>query len=244
MMKILILLTVLITFIACSDDTTTDPGIQYQDTIMPLAVDNYWVFADSTFNPPHAPVVDTTKIGITGYREINYEGEKLPVYFWNWFRMPENTPQSLKNWMRNEEEGLIYYGQQSGSWSSEVNRILFLKYPAEAGDEWEYTEAFNIRCISTSSSFTTPLGDFDCVVYRVIPTGSNRREASDLLERPYASTTSRDEEVRQLYFAPEVGYVGETTMVNGELKATKTLIDYQVQISEERLYLPDRLLSP
>jgi len=244
MIKIILLLTVLILFTACSEDSTIDPGVQYHDTIMPLAVDNYWVFADSTFNPPHEPVVDTTKIGITGFREITYEGEKHIVYFWNWFRMPENTPQTLKNWMRNEEEGLIYYGQQIGSWTSDVNRILFLKYPAEVGDEWAYTDAFTIRCVSTSSNFSTPLGDFDCIVYRVIPNESNRDESSILLTGSNTSVPQRDEEVRHLYFAPEFGYIGETTTVNGELKATKTLVDYNVQIPEERLSLPDRLLSP
>ncbi len=243
MIKIILLFVSLLAITACSKDSKSTPNIQYSGVIMPLAVDNYWVYADTTFEETITQT-DTTKIGITGHRKITHQSVRKLVYYWNWFEMPEDIPQLRKNLVRNEQEGLIYYGQKSGSEISDINRKLFIKYPAQVDDQWIYTEDVSLRCVSVSTVFSTPLADFDCHVYQIIPESEEGyRMVSSLLNYKHFEA-SRDDQITYLYYAPEVGYVGMTVMQGDEEKFTRTLIDYQVKTPDERSTLRGRVLSP
>jgi hypothetical protein len=242
MKKIILLSLSLLLFVSCSKDGEKSPGIQYHDTIMPLAVGNYWVFADTTFQDPYL-ISETSKISISGYSNIKYNSESFPVYHWNWYDMPEDVPQQRKNLVRNEAEGLFYYGQKIGSSLSEIDRKMFIKFPVNPAAEWNYTGGLTIKCLSTSTLFPTPLGDIECYVYELIPdTREGYRIMSALLGYDF-DTAERDNEETLLYYSPEIGYVGMT--VNGGTENfVRTLTDFRAQTPPVRTASPDLILSP
>jgi hypothetical protein len=219
----------------CSKDNGFVPEIQFTDSIMPLAVGNYWIYTDSTFVTHYPAFVDTTKIGITGYRNIKYDEEQITVYYWNWFNMPENVPQQRKNMVRNEEEGLIYYGQVVGSSVSPISRSLFIKYPVSVGEEWPYSSGYTLESISEAAPFTTPLGTFDCYVYLLVPPSRGGTGHADIISHFDIGGQRSDFEglPRELYYVPEVGYVGMIIREEGQVVYRKTLVDYHVIQNEE-----------
>ncbi len=239
MCKIIGLLISILIISNCSKDSKFRPDIQYNNTIMPLAVNNYWIYKDL------GPLINReSKIGITGYNRIIYDNEKRTVFFWNWYNMPEDEPQTVKTLVRNEAEGLFYYGQQSGSAISDISRILFIKYPVTEGDEWVYADEVTIKCISESTQLPTELGYFDCYVYQITPQSeAGYRLISRLLginqEKGFKGT-----EETYLYYTPEVGYVGMRVIEDETVTLLRTLRDFYVQIPEERGSLSDYLVAP
>lgn len=241
MIKLILLLTALLLINGCSEDDVVVPDSQYTDTIMPLAVDNFWTYADTTYNETNG-IEAFSKIGITGYRRITYDNERFFVFLWTGFDMPEDTPRLRSNLVNNEAQGLFYYGQQIDSQTTELNRRLFVKYPAEEGDEWIFTNDTSIRCISVSTPFLTPLGIFDSYVYETASNEGTRFFSSliGIEETP----SLRNNEVTHLYYAPEVGYVGMTRSIDDEITFRRTLIGYYVQEPQEERILRDRIFSP
>ena len=242
------MLLLLLLLISCSKDNKFIPDVQYTNRILPLAIGNYWVYTDSVFTIGQTATVDTTKFGITGYRHITYNNQRETVYYWNWYNMPEDIPQRRRNLVRNEEDGLMYYGQVIGSAVSTINRSLFIKYPVVVGNEWPFTGGYSIENISVSTLFETPVGVFDCYVYSVTPPYSNRGHEGSNIQSLVHETFERSEYAnlpQELYYSPEVGYVGMIVRNEGTIVYKKTLIDYYVQQEDEGLMrFPDRLLTP
>ncbi|MBW6516166.1 MAG: hypothetical protein K0B81_06080 [Candidatus Cloacimonetes bacterium] len=243
MSKLLLIVLSLLLVFSCSNDSIKDPGIQFYNTIMPLALDNYWLFNDITYQPPYT-WEEESKIEITGFRKVTYNGNEVIVFFWNWYDIETDTPQNRKTLVRNEEEGLYYYGQQIGSTVSDIRRLLFIKYPVSLGDEWEYIDGVSIKCISVSTTIETPLGEIDCYAYEIIPdTKEDYRALSSMLGINRESSI-RNEEITYLYYKPEVGYVGMDIYEGEELVFKRRLAEFNVRVPEERLILRERLVNP
>lgn len=209
----LIIIAILILIAGCSDRDTVKAGKQFSDTILPLAEDNYWIFEDSVFVDGEFDKLEIKKMGITGASQIGYAGETIWVYHWAWYDMPEDKAQIRRSLVRNEDEGLAYYGQKMGSSYTEFARRLFIKYPAEQGEEWTYTEGALIQCVSLETVYETPLGSFQAIEYRM----------------------TLGETVQYLYYVPEVGYVGMIEKNNGVIVRKRGLKEYQVDTEDKAL---------
>ena len=243
MSKFILLLAALMIFNGCSKDEKRVAEIQYQDRIMPLAVDNYWLFDDVTYDSPYE-WEEVSKIGISGFRSVTYDSIPTTVYYWNWYDMPQDRPQERKNLVRNEDEGLFYYGQQIGSAISEIRRLLFIKYPVSEGEEWVYADDASIRSVSVSTVIETPLGDLDCLVYEIIPVSEEGRSFIATQFGINRKFYQRNEIITYLYYKPEVGYVGMDIYEGEELIFKRRLSDYYVKIPPSETGLLRGPLSP
>lgn len=243
MFKILLLLVPLLFFNACSRETVRIPKPQFHNCIMPLAVDNYWIFSDTSYELPNA-VTETSKIGITGYKRIKYNDERVFVYFWNWFDMPEDTPRKRKTLVRNEQQGLFYYGQKVDSQVTEITRLPFIKYPVEVDEEWTYAADVLIRCLSVSTEYSTPLGDFNCYVYQLVPPSNRVGSVLNSFFGLKLDYHHRNNPVTKLYYTPEVGYVGMTITEDNELIFRRELTEYYVEIPDVSLGFSGGITSP
>ena len=227
-MKIILLLFVAATVFlcGCSKDKKITPEVQFGDTIMPLAEGNYWIYRDSIYEGRELVDTEDSKIKITGSSLISYQGEQKRVYYWNWFEMPEDKPQSRKTLVRNDEGGLFYYGQKMGSSYSQLSQTLFIKYPVDTGQEWSYLQGAIIECISTSEEFETPAGIFDAYVYKVT---SGWRSLPGFTDSADETARFRTAAIQYLYYVPDVGYVGMEAIENGGLVLRRHLKEYKVK---------------
>ncbi len=214
LIKLAIFITlVMFTAVACSDRDTVKVGIQFTDTILPLAEDNYWIFEDSVFVAGEFDKVETKKMAINGASQVGYEGETIWVYHWTWYDMPEDKAQTRRSLVRNEEQGLAYYGQKMGSSYTELNRRLFIKYPVEPNEEWAYTQGAIVQCLALDNVFDTHIGQFETIEYKM----------------------TLGEIVQYLYYVPEVGYVGMVEKENGSITRIRRLKDYHIETEDVAL---------
>jgi hypothetical protein len=186
-----------------------------QDTtavIMPLAVGNQWVFIDSVFNESGAlALVDTATLGITGKKNVAYEGKSVEVFYWNWIY--KETPDPIIWLCRNDAEGLNSYGLLASDSSYSLKKSQWIKYPAAVGDSWKnYSFVYDdsakfflpdtsvYSCVSTNEKIKTAKGEMECYNYnfkRIFSDGNY-----DL----------------NMYFVKNVGYVGLTIKINGVVR--------------------------
>ena len=206
--QITCLVIILVLTFGCDRRTKISVPTQFEDTILPLAEGNYWLFVDSTFVNGEPDSVFTKKMGITGATQISHQGDKKWVYHWTWFDMPEDKPQVRKSLVTNEPDGLVYYGQRMGASYTEFNRRMFIKYPAEEEEEWTYTQGAIVKCLSVSTPFETPSGVFNAHKYRM----------------------TLGEITQYLYYVPEVGYVGMEEVRNGQKVLSRRLTEYVVAV--------------
>lgn len=195
MKRITIIFYVLITLImfGCKDNSVEPlPPVEYKPLI-PLSVGNYWLYRGYTLNPDNGSVnfPDQHKFGfiiddtvsqiINGSRIVNYKlfncGEELKPYY--------DKPGSF-------EGSKLIYQSRNGVWYSGIekydtvkmsfNDLIFpnpaIKGESVSGHVFYYSTTGNYSnvpneattqytCISTDSLFTTPLGDFRCIVYKM-----------------------------------------------------------------------------
>ena len=222
------------------------PVIGQNDVILPLAIGNYWEFIDSTFSNDTLFVVDTSKVGITGKLDIEYQGNNYEVFYWNWFDMNTNPPQPVpRKWLiRNEPDGLWEYGMLNDT-DTLLLQNLTMKFPANIGDSWPIMayiitdtsisvgDTLMMECIDTDQEYITQSGTFQCYVYRyewifLKSYKANFVYPSEFIESIYNSQNTKSDTFRVLsYFAPNVGFVGKEYRL-GSFKTKSYLISYEL----------------
>ena len=214
------------------------------NVIVPLTVGNYWEYIDSTFYNDTLFVVDTSKLGITGELNIEYQGNNYDVFYWNWFNTNTIPPQPEPNkWLiRNEADGLWEYGMLINT-DTLLLQNLNLKFPANIGDSWPIMAYFvtdtsisvgdtlTMECLDTDKEYTTPSGNFQCYVYQYQLEFLKSPEANYIL--PFKETEIFHNSQNAVpdtfsvlgYFAPNVGLVGQEANL-GTFKTKSYLSSY------------------
>ena len=217
----------LILNLACNkQDSSTGPGPEGA-RLVPLAVGNQWTFTDSTFGTSSVSV-DSSFLWITGTASIQYQGQTIDVYHWNWLDNRTMVPQHWKWLSRNEADGLYLFGGQSAKGIFQLGKSLSQKYPAAVGDSWQSIsylyrgsdstfrvgDTLTVHCLSTNEQVVTPAGTFAAQVttyQRTVTSGS--------------TVTVYDV---YLYHVPSVGYIGLTEKQAGKVTYRKLLRAYRI----------------
>lgn len=214
MKRIFILLPVLAILVTCKKDE----DILLPDVIQPLGVGYRWTFIDSVFSEDGEIIGDdTSELKITGSEIADYNGTKVELFYWHW----EQTDPELMWLASSESGGLYFYGVRNEGVNYIITKSVHQPYPVDVGDSWfeeAITFSYNVdstinvfvsdtlelTCISTDFLFTTGIGVLECVV----------------------TSYYNDGYYIEIYFAPNIGYVGYKRFLDGEVVFKKTLLSY------------------
>ena len=152
-----------LSFTGCGDDPVA-PAAK-KKSIWPVGVGSYWVY--------ESDLGEVYEMGIAGTTTVTYNGVNYKVSVLRPYDTDTGEPiDEFGTYLRNASDGLWYYGEEYFDGSDTytwLTRIRLLKYPVQAGDSWEIdieSETATVTCVSTGTDFTTPLGDFSCIVYQ------------------------------------------------------------------------------
>ena len=190
--------------------------------VLPLAINNEWLYLDSSFSPSH---VDSVRTRVTAKSTIHSGGSDVEVFGLRWQQsFSDNTPDNLTAipLQKNETGGLFLYGFRLGSKDTLLGKTLDLEYPVSIGDTWDRMQMEVVvspihgslwvfitnptTCTSTTEIFTTPLKSYSCVVY----------------ESTFGPFSHSE------YYAPNVGLVGWTSRMGGTIQSKGVLIGYKL----------------
>jgi hypothetical protein len=174
-----------------SDNPVISKPVEY-DTLVPLNIGNYWLYQgyylndDGSVNFPQSAkfgfiIDDTISQTISGERTVCYKlfncGEELTPYY--------DKPGSFEGskLIYHNKNGLFYSGIEKYDTLKIAFNDLIFPYPTKTGNSvsahvFYYSTLGNYSniqddiitdyiCISTDSLFTTPIGDFRCIVYKM-----------------------------------------------------------------------------
>ena len=154
--------------------------------LIPLAVGNYWVYQEYSLNKDGSIRSATEDLGgfkIIDTLSVSLNGQRLKAFQYSRY-------DSSTNWSSPEGK-LIYYGNDgvhfAGTTEKDSINLLFndlmFKYPTNKGEKtlahtFYYFLFGNLEnipdsvittytCVSTDSLFSTPVGDFRCIVYKL-----------------------------------------------------------------------------
>jgi hypothetical protein len=169
-----------------SDNPVISKPVEY-DTLVPLNVGNYWLYqgyylnddgsVDFPQNDKFGFIVQKYGANSTNYQMYRCGEDFVPI---------DDTPYNLYGGSKlvyENKNGFYYSGIiRKDTLVITFNDLIF-SYPAEKGKSvsghvFYYSTAGNYSnvpddiitdytCISTDSLFTTPLGDFRCIVYKM-----------------------------------------------------------------------------
>jgi hypothetical protein len=194
------LLVLLISLVLTSCHNSTEPPIdENKGPLIPLAVGNYWVYQQYTLNNDGSilyaekllsgfKISDTLSVTLNGEKQITFQC---------------SICDSSANWTSSEarliyigKDGIYYAGiADNDTLKLSFNDLMF-KYPATKGEETLahtfYVDIFgnflnipdsisnSYSCISMDSIFSTPIGNFSCIVYKLQLTLDNVFYLGDL----------------------------------------------------------------
>jgi hypothetical protein len=202
--------------------------------IQPLGVGYYWEFIDSTFSETGSLLyVDTSRVGITGKSEVNYEGEMLELYHWNWYDWTKEKYISQKWLCNNDKSGFCFYGGITSNGSYIFEKSISILYPVKVNDSWDekqysykiindssffyISDTITKGCESVSEDFVTVFGKLNCYKIKY-----NRQIGN------------KTEEV-SIYQSRDIGYVGLIAETKGIITFKKTLKSYSLVESSMKL---------
>jgi len=188
---------IILLLISCNDNSDNPVGsdpLEY-DTLISLNVGNYWLYLDYYLNDDGSVDSSVSPIGEFGF--IIHSPPTQSNYSSNYtnYQMSmceeDLTPVDDSYYLTYGGSKMVYENENGFYYSGIVradsvvmtfNDLIF-PYPAEEGDSADghvfyYSTAGNYlnvsdelitqyKCVSTDSSFTTPLGDFNCIVYKM-----------------------------------------------------------------------------
>lgn len=240
MIKFLVLVLLFVSGCSKDEDRFSYWGNQSENVLMPFYNYNTWTYVDSVFVSDIS--VHQTKLQITGSRVYTVDDEKKRLFFWNWYKVEDGVPVEPTNQislLRNEDEGLYFFGQIYQGLTSAINQRLFLQYPTEEGNVWPYimSNIFEVETISLSENVETDAGQFETIKYKVYDTSGRGIFSSELYRFLGLSELSHFEDTRQesflyLYYTPDIGYVAMEEYVQGNLVQRKTLKSYLIRVLE------------
>jgi hypothetical protein len=211
------------------DDQVVNPPIE-QTAIVPLVVGNEWRYVDSTFNTDGSVRIDSSTLAITGKTSVQYQGQTIEVYYWNWIDNRTKLPQDWKWLCRNESDGFCLFGGASSKGTFVLTKSLDIKFPGSVGDSWQRISIVTsgdstfrlgdttvVRCLAVSEDLSTPAGALKCYV-----THYQR-------SRTIGSTTTVTD--TYVYHVPNIGYVALLAKENGRTAFRKLLRTYHVSTS-------------
>lgn len=202
------------------DDNPVGGNGSSVNSIMPLIVGNSWTFIDSSFTDNGVfERADTSRLAITGKTNISYQDTNIEVYYWDWVDESNGQSTGIKFLCGNDDNGFNFYGGEYLDSMMVLGQYLFLRYPVEPGEQWDWIkisyqgdslfiieDTNKVTCISVNEQFKTAQGTFNCYVYYYRRTYFNRMEEN------------------YLFFAENIGYVGAITKVNGIVTYKKLLL--------------------
>lgn len=169
----------IITALNCSDDDNPVGGQPKPEFIWPLKVGNTWVYADSAGATGQPVQIFSSQITVTAKTTVSVDTVMYDAYAV--LSTDSMTMEPTKEYLNNDElNGLWYYGVVCGV-DSIMTRGLHAKYPVEVGDQ--FVKSFymcapdggfggfgigNVTCVRTDTTYATPAGTFDCVLYHEI----------------------------------------------------------------------------
>ncbi len=215
----------------------TGPADENAGPIIPLAVGNYWVYQEYSLNNDGSiSFVHDLLAGfkITDTLSINLNGVKQRTFKYSRYGPPDYISSEARL-IYSGKGGLYYAGITIKDSVKMLFNDLMFKYPANKGDETlAHTFYHNIygnsghvpdsivttyTCVSTDSLFSTPVGDFRCIVYKLKLMLDDIFYLGDIY----------------YFFKPTLGLVGMIDMpysyiTNEHFYSLKTvLIDYKVK---------------
>ncbi len=241
MKNLILTLLLLAIFASCSkkkEDSSDTPATENQ-VLMPFKVGNYWEYIDSIFNNGVFSGLDTTRLTITNSKSITFEGKSLEVFYWTW---DAASGQVISWFVRNDSDGLCFYGGTNGHEDFIIAKCLTWKYPVNTGDSWETTHiaynsypdsVFNIidtsqtECLSTSTLFRTMSGELKCIFYKDVPNSAKMTETSP--DGIFGSAV-QDRTLKEIlaYYKPGLGFIGYIQKIDGVIRIKKTLSTYKL----------------
>jgi hypothetical protein len=208
---------------SCEKDNVSNNN---KKIIQPLEVGYYWTFVDSTFSYDGIlSQVDTSTVSVIGKETLNYKGKEIELFYWKWDFFD-------RIWLSNNEDGGFYlYGLRINDNSYVVEKSLNMKYPITVGDTWDQymfefdqeglycyiSDTVGNECLYTNKSFSTVVGELDCIVTK------------------YTNLASDESWETYLYHCPDIGYVGLESKLNGVVVFSKRLIDYNLTVGKALL---------
>ena len=163
----------------------TGPADENAGPIIPLAVGNYWVYQQYSLNNDGSvsfAVEDLRGYKITDILSVSLNGGNQKTFKYTRYA-PGGDPYSEAKLIYNGKEGIYYAGITDKDTIKMLFNDLMFKYPANKGDEttahtfyyYIFGNLDNIpdsivttyTCVSTDSLFSTPVGDFRCIVYKL-----------------------------------------------------------------------------
>ena len=154
--------------------------------LIPLAVGNYWVYQEYDLNSDGS--IRSANQYIRGYKitdtlSVNLDGTKQKTFRCNRCDSSTSWTSFDGRLLYNGNDGTYYAGVTDRDSVSTLFNDLMFKYPTNKGHETAArTFYYNIfcnfdnvpdsvittyTCVSTDSLFSTPFGDFKCVVYKL-----------------------------------------------------------------------------
>jgi hypothetical protein len=158
-----VLLMAAIALAGCGDDNGTNSTSD--DTIMPLAVGNKWVYRTTTYpvtgsmqSAPQDSVV--TRDSILVVADTMIEGERWYIVGGSLY--DEGGRTAFANRSDGMRVAIDVGGEQMQQW-------LFAKYPVTAGETYEIPLAATpVTVQSTDSTVTVPAGTYEVYAYAVV----------------------------------------------------------------------------
>lgn len=92
-----------------------------------------------------------------------------------------NADESVSAVFKKKANGILV------GWTLDGHRNMRLKYPAEDGDKYQYTDAAGQNTFQVSvskTSISVPAGTFDCLMYRIVQIRSEFQNVDRLCVKP------------------------------------------------------------
>ena len=186
-MKILL---IFFSLLLMSCHSGTEPPIdENKDPLIPLAVGNYWVYdayylkEDGSIDFPAWPESNVFGFKVSDTLNVTLNGKKTKTFKLSLYDHPTNSTSSEAKLIYNGKDGIYYSGITDKDTVKMLFDDLLFVYPPTKGYEtlahtFYYTSTGNYlnildsikttyTCVSTDSLFSTPVGNFRCIVYKL-----------------------------------------------------------------------------
>jgi len=238
-----LILIIFFSIMSCKENPVIPEPVK-TEPLIPLSLGNYWLYRDYYLNPDGTGgrpfpiklgyiIDDTVTQVINGENILNYKLFICDSTLKPSYDKPA-TFQGSKLVYQNRE-GIYYAGTEKYDTIKTSFNDLIFPYPVEKGDSvsghiFYYTISGNVfsipdeaisqyTCVSTDSLFTTEVGDFRCIVYKM----------------PYFDLEPLFRDEVYYFIKPGFGIVGMVSMVfhyntNEYRYVAKTLLtDYKIK---------------
>lgn len=186
-MRFLKMLLLAALIVSCNN--SNEPVIPKEDVpLMPLKIGNHWTYLgyylteDGTVDYPEYLENYAFGYKISDTLSINIEGKKYCTYKLAQYDPQTNYVSSDAKLIYNNALSLYYAGNFKANKVSLTFNDMVFKYPVKKNDSYKaHTFYYNTYgnylripdtlttdyvCVSIDSLFTTPIGEFKCVVYK------------------------------------------------------------------------------